>query len=88
MLSIGPISRYASDLPLIFSVIKKPTPISLFPFSKVLANQSIDVYDKKVDFVKNFQIYYLEELEILVSESLHPEQRESVRKVNLKELKL
>ena len=80
MLTTGPICRYASDLPLIFSAITKYLSL-MFHHFKVMANKSIDVYDKKVDFFKNFKLYYLEELEILVTESVDPEQRESVRKV-------
>jgi len=68
MLTNGPLVRYATDLHLVLSV---------------MANQPVDYYYKEVDFSKDLKLYYLEDLEILICEKLHDEQRDQVRKVNL-----
>lgn len=46
-----------------------------------MANKPLSEYDKPVDFKKDVKIFYIEELDILISERLHPEQREVGRKV-------
>ena len=68
MLSNGPMVRYASDLHVILSV---------------LANQPVDYFYKEVDFSKDVKLYYLEDVEILISEKLHDPQRKQVRKVTI-----
>ena len=65
-LTNGPLARYASDFPILLSV---------------MANKNLSEYDIEVDFANNFRLFYLEDLEILISEQLHPEQRDAVRKV-------
>ena len=50
-------------------------------FFKIMAGKSSSAYDKPVNFAKNFRLFYLEELDMLLSESLDPELRDSVRKV-------
>ncbi|KAL7070209.1 hypothetical protein ACQ4LE_010194 [Meloidogyne hapla] len=65
MLTMGPLVRYASDLPLIMSV---------------MANKSLDYYEKELDLSK-LRLFYLEDLDVLISEVLHDEQRNVVRLV-------
>jgi hypothetical protein len=66
MLSNGPVCRYASDMPLMMSV---------------LTNKSLATYDISVNFAKKFRLFYQEDLDILPAESLQPEQRQAVRTV-------
>uniref|UniRef100_A0A914LTQ7 Amidase domain-containing protein n=1 Tax=Meloidogyne incognita TaxID=6306 RepID=A0A914LTQ7_MELIC len=65
MLTMGPLVRYASDLPLIMSV---------------LANKPLNHYSKELDISK-LRLFYLEDLDVLISEGLHDEQRNVIRLV-------
>ena len=47
-----------------------------------MTNKPLSEYDKSVDFKKEVKVFYIEELDILISERLHPEQREVGRKVS------
>uniref|UniRef100_A0A914KZY3 Amidase domain-containing protein n=1 Tax=Meloidogyne incognita TaxID=6306 RepID=A0A914KZY3_MELIC len=65
MLTMGPLVRYASDLPLIMSV---------------MANKPLNYYSKELDLSK-LKLFYLEDLDVLISEGLHDEQRNVIRLV-------
>ncbi|KAI3420034.1 hypothetical protein GPALN_003368 [Globodera pallida] len=66
MLSNGPLCRYATDLPLALSV---------------LSGKNVSSYELNVDFAKDFKLFYLEDIHILLSQELKFEQRMQVRKV-------
>lgn len=46
-----------------------------------MANKSIEEFTRPIDFGKNFKLFYIEEIDILVGESLHSNQRNSIREV-------
>lgn len=66
MLTNGPMCRYVDDLSLGLSV---------------MANKAPNDYDIHVDFANDFCLFYLDGLDIMLSESVHEEQRNAVRKV-------
>jgi fatty acid amide hydrolase 2 len=67
MLSNGPLVRYASDLPTVLAV---------------QAGQPVNYYKRNVNYTNGFKLYYLEDIDILICEKLHDEQRDQVRKVS------
>ncbi|KAL3095482.1 hypothetical protein niasHT_026911 [Heterodera trifolii] len=66
MLSNGPLCRFASDLPLALAV---------------MAGKKVNSFHLDMDFTKDFKLYYLEDLNVLISQELKPEQRFAVRRV-------
>jgi hypothetical protein len=48
----------------------------------MMAGKNQSEYVRKVNFTKKFKLYYLEDIEIMLGESLHEEQRNSVRRVS------
>ncbi|KAI3420078.1 hypothetical protein GPALN_003410 [Globodera pallida] len=66
MLTNGPLCRYATDLPIALSV---------------LAGKNASSYEQDVNFAKDFNMFYMEELDVLLSQGLLHEQRNAVRQV-------
>jgi hypothetical protein len=47
-----------------------------------MAGKPVDHYDRHLDFVNgDIRIFYMEDLDILISERLHSDQRDVLRKV-------
>uniref|UniRef100_A0A183BNV3 PAZ domain-containing protein n=1 Tax=Globodera pallida TaxID=36090 RepID=A0A183BNV3_GLOPA len=66
MLTNGPLCRYATDLPIALSV---------------LAGKNASSYEQDVNFAKDFNMFYMEEVDVLLSQGLLHEQRNAVRQV-------
>ncbi|KAL3122082.1 hypothetical protein niasHT_009375 [Heterodera trifolii] len=66
LLTNGPLCRYASDLSLALAV---------------MAGKKVNSFQLDVDFAKDFKLYYLEDLNVLITHELKAEQRFAVRRV-------